>query len=101
MPAFSKMRSAISRLPGSGLVVTIASALSAIAARIASCWDGTSPLWNEVLTVWPVDFHRPHALVQEYQGRPGAVAAGVFHPDCAQLAVATWPAPAAADSHCW
>ena len=42
------------RLPGSGLVVTMASALAAIAARMASCCEGASPLWNEVLVVWPV-----------------------------------------------
>ena len=44
------------RLPGSGLVVTMPSALAAIAARTASCCEGTSPLWNEVLTVLPVSF---------------------------------------------
>ena len=41
-------------LPGSGLVVTMASALAAIAERTASCCEGTSPEWNEVLTVLPV-----------------------------------------------
>ena len=42
------------RLPGSGLVVTIPSALAAMAARTASCCEATSLLWNEVLTVLPV-----------------------------------------------
>ena len=53
------------RLPGSGLVVTMPSALAAIAARTASCCEGTSPLWNEVLTVLPVAFAHCFGALQE------------------------------------
>jgi len=50
MPAARASLTTWTRLPGSGLVVTIASALAAIAARIASCCEATSPLWNDVFT---------------------------------------------------
>ena len=44
----------LTRLPGSGLVVTMPSAPEAMAERTASCCEATSPLWNEVFTVLPV-----------------------------------------------
>ena len=56
MPAALASLTTSTRLPGSGLLLTMPSALAAMAARTASWCEGTSPLWNEVLTVLPVSF---------------------------------------------
>ncbi len=54
MPAACASSASSTRLPGSGLLVTMPAAPAAMAERMASCWEATSLLWNEVLTVWPV-----------------------------------------------
>src|SRR6202161_1793849 len=71
------------RLPGSGLVVTMPSALAAIAERTASCCEATSPLWNDVLTVFPVSLAHWFAPARKYvqtgsAGEPCEIQKNVF-----------------------